>query len=326
VTASVVTGQYVDPKSARILFDTYATTWRDAQVHRPTTAAQVEVHLRMHILPTFGGQRIGSIRRSDVQAWVKGRGEELAPTTVAVVYQYLSMIFSSAVEDRLIASSPCSRISLPKREQSKVVPYSTDAVLRLFDAVPARYRSLVVLTAGTGLRQGEVFGLTAEHVDFLRRVLHVEQQLIAVGGRTYLGPPKSESSRRSIPMPSAVVESLAQHMAAFPTGPEGLIFTKRDGGPINRGSFSREWVPAVAAAGLPRGSRFHGLRHYYASLLIRFGESVKVVQARLGHATAAETLNTYAHLWPDSEDRTRQAVDAVLGGSGSLETVVSSDR
>ena len=61
------------------------------------------------------------------------------------------------------------------------------------------------------------------------------------------------------------------------------------------------------------GFKFHGLRHYYASLLIRHGESVKTVQARLGHATAAETLDTYSHLWPDSDDRTRDAVDVVLG-------------
>ena len=61
------------------------------------------------------------------------------------------------------------------------------------------------------------------------------------------------------------------------------------------------------------GTGFHSLRHFYASLLIRHGESVKVVQARLGHASAAETLDTYSHLWPDSEDRTRAAVDEVLG-------------
>jgi len=59
--------------------------------------------------------------------------------------------------------------------------------------------------------------------------------------------------------------------------------------------------------------KFHDLRHYYASLLIRHGESVKTVQARLGHASATETLDTYSHLWPDSDDRTREAVDSVLG-------------
>jgi integrase len=69
----------------------------------------------------------------------------------------------------------------------------------------------------------------------------------------------------------------------------------------------------VRAAGAPKDTTFHDLRHYYASLLIRHGESVKVVQKRLGHATAAETLDTYSHLWPDSEDRTQEAIDSVLG-------------
>ena len=64
---------------------------------------------------------------------------------------------------------------------------------------------------------------------------------------------------------------------------------------------------------------WHDLRHYYASLLIRHGESVKTVQARLGHASAVETLDTYAHLWPDSEDRTRQAIEAELGTSADPE-------
>ncbi len=81
-----------------------------------------------------------------------------------------------------------------------------------------------------------------------------------------------------------------------------------------RGTFSKVvWQPAAKAVGLRPGDNFHSFRHYYASLLIRHGESVKTVQARLGHASAVETLNVYSHLWPDSEDRTRDAVDLVLG-------------
>ena len=68
----------------------------------------------------------------------------------------------------------------------------------------------------------------------------------------------------------------------------------------------------MGSAGLPAGTGFHALRHYYASLLIRHGESVKTVQARLGHASAVETLDTYSHLGPDSDDRTRDAIDSVL--------------
>jgi integrase len=93
---------------------------------------------------------------------------------------------------------------------------------------------------------------------------------------------------------------------------------------MRRTTFSaRVWRPAVAAAGLPEDTVFHGLRHHYASLLIRYGESVKVVQARLGHSSANETLDTYSHLWPDSEDRTWEAVDSALGaalGGGAQDT------
>ena len=77
------------------------------------------------------------------------------------------------------------------------------------------------------------------------------------------------------------------------------------------------------AAAAPKGTGFHDLPHYYASLLIRHGESVKVVQAQLGHATAAETLDTYSHLWPDRDDRTRVAVDSVLGASSGALVVPS---
>jgi integrase len=109
--------------------------------------------------------------------------------------------------------------------------------------------------------------------------------------------------------------------------PAQLLFTTPDGRPLRQTSFSKlAWVPARVAAGLPSGVTFHDLRHYYASLLIRHGESVEVVQARLGHATAAETLDTYSHLWLDSEDRTRSAVDDVLGqvNADSLRTGAAS--
>lgn len=84
--------------------------------------------------------------------------------------------------------------------------------------------------------------------------------------------------------------------------------------PISRTYFHRRaWAPAVKGVGLPVGTRFHELCHFYASLLIDGGESVKAVQVPLGHATAEETLNTYAHLWPESEERTLEAVDRGLG-------------
>ena len=109
-------------------------------------------------------------------------------------------------------------------------------------------------------------------------------------------------------------KALAAHLAEFPAGPDGLVFTL-SGKPITRSVFGHKWRAVVVTAGLPAGTGFHALRHYYASLLIRHGESVKTAQARPGHASAVETLNTYSHLWPDSDDRTRDAIDSVLGST-----------
>jgi integrase len=191
-----------------------------------------------------------------------------------------------------------------------VVPISTDQVQALVVAMPERYRALVLLTVGSGMRQGGVFGLTVDRVNFLRRFVTVDRQLVGISGRMpSFGPPKTPASVRVIPLPTVVVDALAAHLAMFPT--EGLIFTNEAGDVLRRSNFGTMWRRVTKSVGLD-GLHFHDLRHYYASLLIRHGESVKTVQARLGHANAAETLDTYSHLWPDSDDRTREAVDQVL--------------
>lgn len=318
VEGSKLTGSYVDPSAGRVAFQDYAEQWRSVQVHRPTTAAQLETNFRRHVYPFLGSRPLASIRTSEVQAWVKSRGDVLAPATVELVYRYVVSVFRAAIADRLVASSPCVGIKLPRTDVQRVRPLATDVVQAVVDAVPERYRALVVLAAGTGLRQGEAFAVTADRVDFLRRQVTVDRQLVLLpGDGPTFGPPKTDASHRTVPLPQVVVDALAAHMAACPPGPDGLLFTNEAGEPIRRTRFSDVWRPAMKAAGAPAGTGFHALRHYYASLLIRHGESVKVVQARLGHSSAAETLDTYSHLWPDNEDRTRQAVDDVLGAAVS---------
>ena len=90
------------------------------------------------------------------------------------------------------------------------------------------------------------------------------------------------------------------------------MFTLDDGTPVARHTWSGIWAPVATAAGLPARTGLHVLRHLYASLLIRHGESAKTVQKRLGHSSAAITLDTYGHLWPDADDRIRDAVQDAL--------------
>lgn len=316
VTASVLTGQYVDPRAGRVTFRAYAEQWRKAKPHRPTTAASVVGHLNGHAYPAFGDRPLASIRTSDVQAWVTDlhKGKGMKPSTVRTTFNTVRAVFRAAVENRVIASSPCTGVELPEIHRRRVVPLTVDQVQALADAVPACYRALVITGAGTGLRPGELFGLQVRHVDFFRRVLRVEQQVQQTAdGGTRVCAPKTRESTRVVPLPAVVVHELVAHLAAYPTEPDGFVFTDPAGGPVVASRFmDNVWRPARKRVGLPSGSGPHALRHAYASLLIAASESVKVVSERLGHTDAAMTLNVYSHLFPDSEDRTRKAIDGAF--------------
>ncbi|WP_299931796.1 site-specific integrase [uncultured Nocardioides sp.] len=325
VTTSIVIGQYVDPRAGKITFKEYAEQWRTAQVHRPTSEAYVESVLRRHVYPIFGARPIGSVLPSEVQAWVKllGTGDRaakrkpLAPATVGVIHGVVSGIFRSAIRDRRIMANPCEGTRLPRVERRRIMPLTTGQVETLREHLPDDLKALVIFAAGTGMRQGEIFGLTRNRLRLLgtNPVVTVDRQLLTRLNRvTEFGPLKTRASYRTIPLPATVVDALNGHLAARDIGDDDLIFTL-DGRPITRQAFGHVWRPVARVAGLNQatGPGMHALRHYYASLLIRYGESVKTVQARLGHASASETLDTYSHLWPDSDDRTREAIDSVLG-------------
>jgi hypothetical protein len=128
VRGDLVRGTYVDPGAGRELFQEVAERWLSIQVHRPTTAAQVRSNFDNHVLPAFGDRPIGTIRPSEVQAWVRELTSRLAPGTVEVIYRYLAAVFRAAVEDRVIAVSPCRGVKLPKIERIRIQPLTTEEI------------------------------------------------------------------------------------------------------------------------------------------------------------------------------------------------------
>ncbi len=313
---------WIDPAAGKITFRAYVETWRAGQVHRPGTAAQIETNLRRHVYPRLGERPLASIRPTEVQALVKamttadGERRALAPATVEIVYTWVSTIFRAAVKDKLITSSPCDGIRRPEVQQAKVTPLPVETVEKLIEAVPERYRALIVLGAGTGVRISEALGVANDRVDWIRRTVTIDRQLVGLGegGVPMFGPVKDKKNRaRTIPLPQVVVAALAAHVAVFGLGPEGLIFTLPRGGAVSRSSFSDMWIAAAGPLGVGLGDGFHQLRHFYSSLLIRAVVCVKVVQDRLGHTSAQMTLDIYSHLWPEDADRTRAALDSILG-------------
>jgi len=305
VTTSVVTGQYVSPKAGRVTLAQYAAGWQASRLGRPATRALTDNALRLHVLPVLGSRPLASIRHSDVQTLVKGLSETLAPGSTRNIYGTLARCLSAAVDDRMIAVSPCRKITLPYPDDSEIEPPSIEAVGRLAGEMPSRYRAAVILLAGSGLRIGELLALTVADVDFLRRSLRVERQRLRDG---QMGPPKTPKSVRTVPLGQVALDELAAHLAVYPSGER--LFTNDQGESLSYQAWKREFSRACARAGVELTT--HGLRHFYASALIAGGASVKQVQAALGHASAVITLRTYAHLWPGDEDRTRAVSDAAL--------------
>ncbi|GAA4357196.1 tyrosine-type recombinase/integrase [Microbacterium rhizosphaerae] len=181
-------------------------------------------------------------------------------------------------------------------------PYvaTTAQIWALYDALPPSYRNMLLLGAFAGIRVGEMAALTVDDVDWTRGIVtptaqHDDEDL------------KTDESANSIPIPLELVDMLRADAGTRMVVP-GVF-----GRGVSAYQLNRVWIDARSTVpGLPDGFRIHDLRHYFASMLIAAGLDVKVVQARMRHASATVTLNTYGHLWPDSDDSSRAAVAAVI--------------
>lgn len=219
----------------------------------------------------------------------------------------------AAVHDELLDRSP---MSAGKRgqQQLRVVdpaePLTQDQV-HAWSAAPTCLAAVPTFAATTGLRQGELLGLRMGNVDFLRRQVHVREQLRTPKepGLPTWGPPKTAAGVRTVPLPEVAADALALHL-------EGQ--SPVDGEPLFRTQTGRRWranglQAAVAkrrkAAGPPDWATFNSTRDVYASDLIRQGVDVRTVMTLLGHTSSEMTLTVKARLWEGAEDNARARLD-----------------
>lgn len=280
VRASLAGGTYIDSTAGKIRFADYADQWRRAQVHREQTVALTERALRLYVNPVIGDLPVAATRHSHVQQLVRQLADDLAPTTLTVVYGYVASIFKAAVRDRLIGRTPREGIRLPAPPRRQVWIPDPMAVEAVVGSLPPRYRAVPLVAARCGLRPSEMLGLEVGSVNFLGRTIDVSQQLLtspAAGNSAYLAQPKTPHSVRTVPVTPDTIELLAEHLARFPAAdvevedrtnprrpvrrPARLIFTTSRAEPVKRSTWSGVWVPAAAKAGFPARTGLHSCRH-----------------------------------------------------------------
>ncbi|MGC5078146.1 tyrosine-type recombinase/integrase [Agrococcus sp. DT81.2] len=307
VTAAVVTGSYVDPKRSRVTLEAFFEDWSQRQVWADNTVTAMSLAVRGC---TFARTPLGQVRRSHVETWVKQmQSDGLAASTIRTRVSNVRSVLRAAARDRLIASDPSEGVKLPRirrAEHAMQVP-SPEAVGAALNAAPDWFRLFISLCAFAGLRLGEASGLQLGDIHFLKRQMHVARQIQRAGSGTIKITPPKHGSERHVFIADELVTMIARHSEEIGVrGEEQWLFVGPTGEPPHQNTVGYWWRKALKDANL-EPFRLHDLRHYYASGLIAAGCDVVTVQRALGHAKATTTLNTYGHLWPTAEDRTRAA-------------------
>jgi integrase len=325
-------GEWRDPRLGRKRFGDFAQTWLETTANlKPSARADYEMLLRVHVLPYFGKAPLAEIERGHVQAWIaklqkNGRGAG----TIRKAYRLLSRVLREAEYARMIVANPARNIPLPKSVKQEMAYLPPDDLHAVADAVPERFRALVLVAGYLGPRFGELAALRVEDVNLLRRRLYIRRALSEVNGprlrdktaeeaglpaNMYLQTPKN-GKEREIAIPSFLVKVLGDHIGTYAPG-GGFVFTMEKGAVLSKNFSKRYFKPAIRSLGIAP-IRFHDLRHTAASMAIRHGADVKVVQEMLGHASAAMTLDVYSHLFSGAMDELANRLD-----SAYTETVVS---
>jgi integrase len=322
--ADVLKGTFLDPRAGQVTFEAWSEDWIASKPDkRANSIARDRAALRTHFNPAFGHRALASITPVHIRGVVSTmRRAGLAPKSVRTYVGTLAAIFNAAVDADLIPRSPVRGFHLEtiRRRERPTIPPTT--LIELADAVPERFRALILTAGILGLRWSEVIALRVRDIGFLTRTVEVRQTVQEVSGHVSVVPfTKTDASRRTIAIPPILVGALARHLAEFRPGAsqEDLVFVGERGGILRRSFLARYLKPAAEAIGLPVGKRegidFHGLRHIAASFMVSTGEHPKVMQSRLGHATPNLTLGLYAHV---SDDVDRAA-------AGRLEELLTRD-
>jgi integrase len=308
-----------------------------ASDRKESTRALYATLCRKHLEPApFGATPLDRLKPSDVEALVLAMRAKTKPavteraepvralsdSTIRQTYTILRAALDGAVRDGLLARNPAALVKRPGIERTEARHLDGDGVTAVLKAAEtSRYHPALVLIAATGLRKGEALALRWDRVDLDAGTLKVSATISRVDRKLIITEPKTARSRRTVPMPSAVVSMLRKHRteqkaerlrAGNQWTDSGLVFTTEFGGPVDPRNLLRVMEVAAKTAGVD-GVGVHTLRHSAAVDWLESGVHIKAVADLLGHSSIAITGDVYGHT---SDNTARAAVDGRAGRLG----------
>jgi integrase len=281
---------------------------------RPGSVETYGSKLRTHLIPAFGARRLSEITRWDVQNFLADKlRQKYSGAHVHAMRTTLSKVMQAAVEWGFINDNPSRGCRVVRQTLAKQrVFLDAQQVQRLCDHLQEPCRSVVFVAVLTGMRIGEILALRWGRVDLLKNVISVEESF---SGR--FGPPKTKSSRRTVPISAALRSVLmAQHSRCKNTGEHDLVFATCKGTPLSDKNLrNRALEPARKALALPRIS-WHTFRYTHATWLSEAQVPARIAQSILGHSDVSMTLNVYTQVVPESQRMALEKIGAILDPNG----------
>ena len=331
VTAEI--GQGIFKEACKLTVGEWSIVWdKDYLIGvKPRTQEAYRSILCTHIRPELGAIKLEVLNAHTIQHFYNGLSHKgLSAKTVKNVHGVLHELLQQAVRIGYLRMNPSDACTLPRVVKKEIKPLGDDAIRQFLAAIQGhRFEILLMVTLFTGLREGEVLGLSWDCVDFDKGTLLIDRQLQRAkdesGERCYsLVPLKNDKWRRITPADS-VMELLRRQWSRqaewrLRAGPawedSGLVFTNELGEHLSPYTVYHNFKRLAASIGIPE-ARGHDLRHSYAVAAIKSGDDIKTVQGNLGHATASFTLDVYGHVTDqmqrDSAERMQKFIKSVSG-------------
>lgn len=310
-------------RESSVTFDAWFEIWLNEYKKPSVKAGTVEVYqngYHAYIQNAFGRKQLRDIRTDHIQAFYNQMAQLYSHNTLEICRAILNGAFMQAVRNELIQKNPVSNAVLPRNNKKKSMNVMTEHEQKLFltYAKDSCFYPIYELALSTGMRNGELRGLQWTDVDFSKKIIHITHTLVYRNKQYFFDSPKTASSERDIPMLNNVYALLKQQQQLQrkkqlamgelwlpPAGFENLVFTNQKGGPMNRNRFKicTDQIIRKIRKDYPLFPHItpHTFRHTFATRSIEYGIPPKVLQTILGHSNLATTMDTYAHVLPDTK-------------------------
>lgn len=300
---------------------------------KPLTVASYKRTVKNHIKPALGAIKLQSLSAHEIQKMYNAaqKGEHaLTPKTIKNLHGVVHKALQQAVELGYIKFNPSDACKLPRAEKKEVKPLDETQIKAFMQAINGhKFEYLYLVTLFTGMREGEILGLTWDCVDFKNGTVLINKQLIKnrdEQGKVELASTKNGKSRRITPAPFVMqvlkdqqqkqLEERFRAQGAW-NNEWGLVFTNELGGYLSAVTVYNNFKRIAKEAGFP-DARFHDLRHSYAVAALQSGDDIKTVQENLGHHAAAFTLDVYGHVTDKMKEDSAARMEAFIYGVSNL--------